>query len=40
MHLKFRRRDDVKSSMALEEGEFNVPIDDCLSPAKYLVGLK
>ena len=29
-HLKIRCRDGVESSTTLEEGEFNIPIDDCI----------
>ena len=30
LHLKIRRRDGVESSTTLEEGELNMPIDDCI----------
>ena len=31
MHLKIRRRDGVESLTTLEEGEFKVPINGCIS---------
>ena len=31
IYLKIRRRDGVKSLTILEKGEFNVPIDGCIS---------
>ena len=31
IHLKIRRRGGVESLMTLEEGEFKVPIDGCIS---------
>ena len=31
MHLKIQRRDGVESLTTLEEGEFKVPIDDCIN---------
>ena len=30
-HLKIWRQDGIKSSTTLEEGEFNMAIDDCIS---------
>ena len=33
-HLKIRRRDGVESLTTLEEGEFKVPIDGCISCSK------
>ena len=32
IHLKIRRRDGIESSTTLEEGEFKMPIDDCIRP--------
>ena len=31
IHLKIRRPDGVESFTTLEEGEFKVPIDGCIS---------
>ena len=31
IYLKIRRRDGVESLTTLEEGEFKVPIDGCIS---------
>ena len=31
IYLKIRRRDGVESSTTLEEGEFKVPLDGCIS---------
>ena len=31
IHLKIRRQDGVESLTTLEEGEFKVPIDGCIS---------
>ena len=31
IHLKVRRRNDVESLRTLEEGEFKLPIDGCIS---------
>ena len=30
-YLKIRRRDGVESLTTLEEGEFKMPIDDCIN---------
>ena len=38
IHLKIRRRDGVES-LTLEEGEFKVPIDGCISFAKNYMGM-
>ena len=34
IYLKIRRRDDVESLTTLEEGEFKVPTDGCISVGK------
>ena len=39
-YLKIRRRDGVKSLTALEEGEFKVPIDGCISVLQVLLRKK
>ena len=33
IHLKIRRRDGVEFSTTLEEGKFNIPIDDYIKRA-------
>ena len=35
IHLKIRRLDGVESLTTLEEGEFKVPIDSCISNMKF-----
>ena len=35
IYLKIRRRDSVKFLTTLEEGEFKVPIDGCISRQMY-----
>ena len=35
IYLKIRRRDGVESLTTLEEGEFKVPIDGCISMKSY-----
>ena len=36
IYLKIRRRDGVEPLTILEEGEFKVAIDGCISTVKYL----
>ena len=38
IYLKIRRRDSVESLTTLEEGEFKVPIDGCISSASFRHG--
>ena len=35
IHPKIRRGDGIKSSTNLEEGEFNMPIDGCISTLTF-----
>ena len=35
IYLKIRRRDGVESVTTLEEGEFKVPIDGCISATLF-----
>ena len=37
MHLKIRRRDGVESLTILEEGEFKLAIDGCISAEKKIL---
>ena len=37
MHLKIQRWDGVESLTTLEEGEFKVPIDDCINMARNAI---
>ena len=39
IHLKIRRRDGVESLTTLEEGEFKVPIDGCISVDLELISV-
>ena len=39
IYLKIRRIDGVESLTTLEEGEFNVPIDDCIKVCRSLAKL-
>ena len=39
IHLKIRRRDDVVFLTTLEEGEFKVPIDGCISQPWIMLNL-